>query len=110
MTNEQLQRLLELVHETLAPIAMCDDLTFERCQEIVEEAYGPLDDALALVRGSPEPGACAVDPRDAVIAELTKWADDWAVYRGPAEKPVDKGWRLAAEELQSILKKSATRT
>lgn len=47
------------------------------------------------------------DARDTLIAELTKWAADWAVYRGPAEKPVDKGWRLAAEEVRDIITKSA---
>lgn len=58
--KERLQSLLELVHETLVPIAMCDDLTFNRCVEIVEEAYVPLDEALALVRGAHEPSANAL--------------------------------------------------
>lgn len=45
------------------------------------------------------------DPRDALIAQLTKWAADGLVKRG-IESESARGWRFAAEEVKGIIERS----
>jgi hypothetical protein len=64
-----------------------------------------LETAIRELEAQPAPET-RVDSRDVLIAALTKWADDWSIYR-VGEKVADKRWRLAAEEVKSIIEKSA---